>query len=309
MNKTVQQLTESTIQELLSCKTKKDCEKAWETAIQAIMSHKAPNGGSIADNTIRRVVSDIRTGIQQNAKPTKRHQKIVYWLTKEPRKSLNSDKQVSLGIVSVGTEIALRNNAKKRENRDKKAQLDNKKTLEGIEGLIKECEAMLNSWDWKDLAVAISLLTGRRTIEVMKTAAFKSPKANLVTFHGQAKAKGKKPYRIPVLSSGAKIAKATKRLRQLKDFSAVDNKKVNQAVHVALDRRTSKLLKHYTVNDCSMHDLRKIYAVYCYDKLSNSNIIKNEFGQALTEETTFIREILGHETTETGLHYRQWIVK
>jgi Telomere resolvase len=81
-----------------------------------------------------------------------------------------------------------------------------------------------------DTAAALSLLTGRRCIEVFKTAHFAPVSDHSVLFSGQAK-KGDLidpvAYEIPVLATPDLINTALARLRAAKDCSALTNRDVN----------------------------------------------------------------------------------
>jgi Telomere resolvase len=94
--------------------------------------------------------------------------------------------------------------------------------------LISKCKAMLKGTRATpfDTAAALGLLTGRRTVEIFKTAQFTPVNEHAVLFSGQAK-KGDLaeavPYEIPVLSPPELINSALARLRLAKDCTELTN--------------------------------------------------------------------------------------
>jgi Telomere resolvase len=98
--------------------------------------------------------------------------------------------------------------------------------------LISKCKATLKDTRANpfDTAAALGLLTGRRTVELFKTAAFTPKDEHSVLFSGQAK-KGDlaEPVscEIPVLAPPELINSALARLRAAKDCSAITNRDVN----------------------------------------------------------------------------------
>jgi Telomere resolvase len=97
---------------------------------------------------------------------------------------------------------------------------------------ISKCEAALKDQRATpfDTAAALGLLTGRRTVEIFKTAAFTPVNEHAVLFSGQAK-KGDLAeavsYEIPVLAPPELIDSALARLRLAKDCSTLTNRDVN----------------------------------------------------------------------------------
>jgi Telomere resolvase len=98
--------------------------------------------------------------------------------------------------------------------------------------LISKCKAAVKDTHANpfDTAAALSLLTGRRCIEILKTAHFTPVNDHAVLFSGQAK-KGDLAdpiaYEIPVLAPPALVNSALARLRAAKDCSAITNRDVN----------------------------------------------------------------------------------
>jgi Telomere resolvase len=98
--------------------------------------------------------------------------------------------------------------------------------------LISKCKATLRDARANpfDVAAALGVLTGRRCIEILKTAHFTPLNDHAVLFSGQAK-KGDiadpVAYQIPLLAPHDLINTALARLRAAKDCSAISNRDVN----------------------------------------------------------------------------------
>jgi integrase len=291
---------------LISEKTKKGCENAWNNHLDRLKKYPTTNG-TITDNTLRQSVSEVRRALNSSLTNTATHIKLRNWLLEAPIKSLDGSQRYNLGIVVVGEAIAQRSNEGRKNSLLE--SVSNTSKIEGISQLIKDCENLLKSWDYKDVAAAIALLTGRRTIEVLKTGTFTPKGSNLIKFEGQAKTKKSPVLIIPSLVNSKKIAAAVAHLRKLKDFSNTSFEQINTDTQKALERHVNKLVKPYTDDKATMHDLRKIYATHCVNTVMGNVAIKDENGNVANNARVFLQLILGHENTATGLHYETWEVK
>jgi integrase len=143
-----------------------------------------------------------------------------------------------------------------------------------------------------DTAVALGLLTGRRTVELFKTATFTPKDEHSVLFSGQAK-KGDlaEPvsYEIPVLAPPELINSALARLRFAKDCSAITNRDVNLRYANSCNAAARRLLgKEY-----HFHTLRGIYAV-----IAHNCCLPHRYSQ-----NAFVAKVLGHASLGSSLHY------
>lgn len=143
-----------------------------------------------------------------------------------------------------------------------------------------------------DIAAALALLTGRRTIELFKTAQFAAVCENAVLFTGQAK-KGHLAeaiaYEIPVLAPPSLLNAALSRLRTLKECSALTNREVNLRYANSCNAAARRLLgsKHH------FHDLRAMYAVIAHNCCLPHRYSLN----------AFVAKVLGHASLGSSLHY------
>lgn len=288
----------------MKCKTKKSARATWEMSFSTLINHKTKKG-IISDNSVRKAVSDIRKGLKAQLGNSRRHKQLRNWLLLEPTAA--DQNAPKLGIVVAGKEIANRSNQAKSKALSKR--LSTKKTLTNSDGLINLAETFLRSYDWRELAIGLAILTGRRTVEIMKTGNLTVQKGLFMRFSGQAKSKGNNAYIIPVLASPSKIKAALKRLRDLKDLTAVSEEKVNTLCQKPLDRLVAKVMASYTNDPTSMHDLRKIYARLSVTWFLGSEELTDGHGQIIRDETLMIKHILGHQNTESGLNYRNWDIE
>lgn len=141
-----------------------------------------------------------------------------------------------------------------------------------------------------DLAVAISLLTGRRMIEVFKTGQFiATDNAFTAIFEGQAKKRTEVSYKIPLLAPLSMIQKGLTKLRLTKNTDDLSNAEVNLRFSTSCNSAARRVLgfeKHF-------HDARGIYAVVCYESRMPHNLSLN----------FFVSKVLGHVGMQQSLNY------
>jgi hypothetical protein len=160
--------------------------------------------------------------------------------------------------------------------------------------LISKCKATLKDSRANafDVAVALGLLTGRRCIEIFKTAEFTAVDEHAVIFRGQAK-KGDvvEPvqYEIPVLAPPDLINTALARLRVAKDCTGLNNREVNLRYSNSCNGAARRLLGP----EYHFHSLRGIYAVVCYNACLPHRYSMN----------AFVSKVLGHSGLGSSLHY------
>lgn len=140
-----------------------------------------------------------------------------------------------------------------------------------------------------DVAVALSVVSGRRMIEIMKLGEFTTNESNEIIFKGQAKKKeGGEEYKIPLLIEFDVFMKALNRLRYIKDCSKLDNNEVNlrysNSCNVAA-RRVLGPKRHF-------HDARAIYAIIGFNILSHK-----------LSMNAFIMKVLGHSNFTSSFNY------
>jgi len=178
--------------------------------------------------------------------------------------------------------------------------------------MIKHATSLLDSDSFYDIATGLLLLTGRRSIEILKTGSFEAITANKVLFSGQAKksiydAEGNKldaeAYEIYTLCDSALVVNALAKLRQIKDYSNKTERDVNSLAASALNKAVKRnFLGKYTFNldgvacmNIEAKSLRSIY-VHLAQRLFKEN----------SELTKFASSQLGHSDRKTADNYMEY---
>ena len=139
-----------------------------------------------------------------------------------------------------------------------------------------------------EVASALCLLTGRRMVEILKTAKFTGSKINTLTFKGQAKkSAGGEAYDIPTLTSAQECKEALKFIREKINAKDLENNEINRKYENSLNGYSYRLFSAF-LGRCSTHDLRKAYASICLDKFKPKN----------QSDNNYLSNILGHEAQD-----------
>lgn len=167
--------------------------------------------------------------------------------------------------------------------------------------LIEFAKSLLISESYLKVSLGLMLLTGRRSVEILKTAIFhKIPnKAFKVIFEGQAKLKERKanPYEIPLLCTANEAIKALNFIREKRsEFAQLTSEELNKKCAKSLND-TAKIFKDFLGLGVVCHDLRKAYAAIIYNQSKTVDSFR-----------VFAAKFLGHSenselTTETYLKY------
>lgn len=143
-----------------------------------------------------------------------------------------------------------------------------------------------------DLAAAVSVLTGRRMVEVFKMGCFEKVAKNnrAALFSGQAKSDGDtSAYVIPLLCEFSTLAKGLDRLRRMKPSEDLTNAEVNARWSGRCNAAARRLLGEGR----RFHDLREAYAVITFN-LSLPHAWSLNF---------WVSRMLGHSDMSNSLHY------
>lgn len=145
------------------------------------------------------------------------------------------------------------------------------------------------------ICVGLIALTGRRSIEILKTGEFVEDHGSLI-FRGIAKKRKNKnkEITIPCLGDPKKVIRSLKKLRIIKDFSKKTNAQVSDQTSSNLSRMVKKEFKDIIPN-IQTKTMRSIYAAICLENLPNK----------LSSEV-YLSKILGHEENDlnTQIHYK-----
>jgi hypothetical protein len=142
-----------------------------------------------------------------------------------------------------------------------------------------------------ELATALSLLTGRRMIEIFKTGEFERIKGEdrACTFSGQAKKREGSSYAIPLLDNYDSILKGITRLRIVKCTDGLTNPEVNLRYSSSCNTASRKVLG----GNFKFHDARMFYGVLTYHTCMPHTFSLNYW----------IYKTLGHSHLNTSINY------
>jgi hypothetical protein len=190
--------------------------------------------------------------------------------------------------------------------------------------VLELAKSRLDGESYTEIAWALAVLTGRRSVEIMRWAEFEKIDSGSVMFSGQAKKREgviADSFPIPVLVDSDDIIAAMTRFRSLAPVKifrtgsvSIDgvhhksqqlskrelNKAINQRTNGVLNERAQRLM-----NDGSemFKNTRSIYARYCSDNIRNTE------ARWEGNEDQFLKNILGHSQTDQIKHYRQVMLK
>lgn len=167
--------------------------------------------------------------------------------------------------------------------------------------LIEFAKGLLESSSYLKVSLGLILLTGRRSVEILKTGTFEKvqSKKNEVLFSGQAKKRGEnsQPYKIPILCAPNLVISALEWLRGEKhELLSITEKEINSKCAAPLNQY-SKSFAVWLGGGCTPHDLRKAYAAIAYGQTNKRDSFRG-----------FAAKVLGHNsdselTTETYFKY------
>lgn len=200
--------------------------------------------------------------------------------------------------------------AKKRASR---AAIDPSKAIERAARVLRELDSGTKKTAWKDVSIALALVTGRRMAEIHQTAEFDPVGDGLVRFTGQCKTKGSSAdyyrenpsYEIPVLVPVEDVLKGLawleergKRIAKDGDIRQVNrrySKELGIEVKgwaedgIRLVRASKSDAGIGAPEDITYHSLREIYALVCSEVMRS-----DEEEQAVS----YVSSILGHGTED-----------
>lgn len=97
------------------------------------------------------------------------------------------------------------------------------------DAVVAKAASLLESSYWQDVALGLSVVTGRRVTEILKTGVFYPETDWTLTFSGQLKKRDEvlPPYEIPTLIRADLVLAAWHRLRKMLDCSALTKEEVD----------------------------------------------------------------------------------
>lgn len=146
------------------------------------------------------------------------------------------------------------------------ARMTNQQFLHDPDALVARARQLLTSTTWPEVAVGITVCTGRRLGEVLKTAVFQRKTAYSVVFEGQLKKEGMVSFEIPTLVEADRVMAAWTWLREHHNCEQVDLDVISSRYGAPV-RETADLHFKDVVPTRSHHEVRythlfrTIYAV------------------------------------------------
>ncbi|MDX2241110.1 MAG: protelomerase family protein [Leptolyngbyaceae cyanobacterium bins.302] len=141
--------------------------------------------------------------------------------------------------------------------------------LDNPDAIVAQAVRLLNSPEWSEVAAGLSVLTGRRSSEILSTAQFVPKTKWSITFTGALKRRGETQilsFEIPTLTTAEKVCKALEKVRrELPEALGLSpqavNSKFGQAVARACDHHFADLVPVREGKDnLYTHLFRSIYA-------------------------------------------------
>ncbi len=164
------------------------------------------------------------------------------------------------------------------------------------------------------ISFALSAVSGRRMIEIVKIGKFKKVNFNKIQFYGQAKTVEKKKYIIYTLIESKRFIKKIKEVRKsivlqkiLKKIKNKNNKyqSINNQISNHLSNPFNKWVKlFFQDKNRTYKDSRSIYARICFNKW-----FKKDKTWENKDEDIFFYKILGHKSIHSQIHYKQFKLK
>jgi hypothetical protein len=180
---------------------------------------------------------------------------------------------------------------------------ENVALLENPEAIVAQAVRLLESREWADIAAGLVVVTGRRSTEILGSAAFLQKSQWSVLFTGALKRRGevqRLTFEIPTLATAERVVNALTKLRSIcpaQGLTAeVINRKYSHAVASACDRHFSDLVpKRDGRDNLFTHLFRSVYAA----------IATFWYAPPTVDATEYKAAIQGHyailETTDSSL--------
>ena len=171
----------------------------------------------------------IRNSWAQRGLSTVAQQQSLMDTTRRSIKDLLGEKHFSLDYIKFSTEEYIElNNLKQGRVELKNEQIQ---FLDDPDAIVEKAIALLDSPEWSEMAAGLSVLTGRRSSEILSTARFVQCSDWSVTFTGALKRGGETQvlsFEIPTLAPAALVCQALDKVRkQLPDAANLPPEQVN----------------------------------------------------------------------------------
>ncbi len=236
------------------------------------------------------------TNLLKKIEKIKIHHEILYILKLEKRKYLYIKKQ----------------NLEKLKKKEKQIITINYiNYMQKINNILTNNYPLDNIKNFSLTLFALSAVSGRRMIEIIKLGNFKYKNKNEIVFKGQAKTTNKKKYNIYLLYNPKKFIKKIKELRKSKILKKIKHKiktkknkyqSTNSQISNYLSNPLNKWVKIFFNNHKRTYkDSRSIYSKIVFEMW-----FKKHKQWKNTSKDIFFYKILGHKNINNQIHYKQF---
>jgi telomere resolvase len=178
------------------------------------------------------------------------------------------DEHIALKYLNFSLDEWQRINA---DSEDRFARrLREQQRIDDPDAIVRLSEDLLRQQEWYHLALGVTINTGRRLTEVLKTGVFSPKTTYTLWFKGQLKTKeyDLEAYEIPTLVPVDLVIAAVDRLRQLQDCAQMSNDAVSQRFGPVMRQMADQLLsplipKRDPDQNIYTHLSRSIYGRLC----------------------------------------------
>ncbi len=245
------------------------------------------------------IINKIQQGkkIKKIIKNIKINHEILFHLKVDKRKLLISKKMSYEKLKNKKSNIIL---------------INYKNYIQEIFNILNSNTKLNNIKNIAHLSFALSAVSGRRMIEIIKIGKFKIINKNYkIEFKGQAKIKNKKKYNIYLLCKPKLFIKKINKIRNNKILKKIINnikKKKNKylsknyQISNYLSNTFNKISKSFFNNEKrTFKDTRSIYSRICFEKWFTKDKKWKKY-----DEDMFFYKILGHNNINSQLYYKQF---
>ncbi len=189
--------------------------------------------------------------------------------------------------------------------------------IENPDGIVRLSEELLRREEWYHLALGVTINTGRRITEVLKTGIFAPKTAYTLWFKGQLKTKeyDLEAYEIPTLVPADLVLAAIARLRQLQDCSQMSNDEVSQRFGPVMRKQADQYLsplvpKRDPEQNLYTHVSRSIYGRLCVLYHCPPNVFDIQYMAHILGHYWYFREQDAQKRSnlDSTLHYMDYVI-
>lgn len=199
------------------------------------------------------------------------------------------------------------------------ARLENTPLITDPDAIVKKATELLSSKEWAEVAIGITVNTGRRLTEVLKTAEFGPKSEYSVMFSGQLKRRDRgeeEPvtFEIPTLAPAGLVLNALVRLRDGVGTDDMDNREVSRrygpAVREAANHHFAGLVPlREGKDDLYTHLMRSIYArlavyYYCPPRVADIHFMAMILGHSRLLDAASENEQLNYASSAHYFDYK-----